>query len=72
MSKSDQEMASELGVNPYFVKDYRLAARNYNMNDLEKALGQIKFLDLRLKGVHRGSANDGDLLVEAVLGILKN
>jgi hypothetical protein len=54
------------------VKDYRLAARNYNMNDLEKALGQIKFLDLRLKGVHRGSANDGDLLVEAVLGILKN
>lgn len=72
MSKSDLEMASELGINPYFVKDYRLAARNYNMNDLEKALGQIKFLDLRLKGVHRGSADDGDLLVEAVLSILKN
>ena len=70
--KSDQEMASELGVNPYFVKDYRLAARNYTMNDLEKALGQIKYLDLRLKGVHRGSAGDGDLLVETVLGILKN
>jgi len=70
--KTDQEMATELGVNPYFVKDYRLAALNYNMNDLEKALGQIKYLDLRLKGVHRGSAEDGDLLVETVLGILKN
>jgi len=70
--KTDQEMATELGVNPYFVKNYRLAALNYNMNDLEKALGQIKYLDLRLKGVHRGSAEDGDLLVETVLGILKN
>ena len=70
--KSDQELASELGVNPYFVKDYRTAARNYNLNSLENALGQIKFLDLRLKGIHRGSAGDGDLLVEAVLAILKN
>jgi DNA polymerase-3 subunit delta len=72
MAKSDQEMAAELGVNPFFVKDYRLAARNYNLNDLEKALGQIKYLDLRLKGIHRGSAEDGELLVDAVLSILKN
>jgi hypothetical protein len=35
-------------------------------------LGQIKYLDLRLKGIQRGSAADGDLLVDAVLGILKN
>ena len=69
--KSDQEMAAELGVNPFFVKDYRLAARNYTLSDLERALGLIKYLDLRLKGVHRGSAEDGDLLVETVLGILK-
>ncbi len=72
LTKTDQEMAAGLGVNPYFVKDYRTAARNYTLHDLEKALGQIKYLDLRLKGLHRGTAGDGDLLVEAVLAILKN
>jgi hypothetical protein len=28
-------------------------------------------LDLRLKGVHRGSATDGELLIEAIVGILR-
>jgi DNA polymerase-3 subunit delta len=70
--KNDQELAAELGVNPFFIKDYRTAARNYNLTDVERAIGQIKFLDLRLKGVHRGAAEDGELLVEAVLGILKH
>ena len=72
VGKNDQELAAELGVNPFFVKDYRTAARNYNLTDVERAIGQIKFLDLRLKGVHRGAAEDGELLVEAVLGILKH
>lgn len=68
----DGDVARELGVNPYFVKDYRTAARMYPLRDVEKAIGQIKYLDLRLKGIHRGSAGDGDLLVEAVVNILRN
>lgn len=71
-SKTDQELAGLLGVSPFFVKDYRLALRNYSMSNLENALGQIKYLDLRLKGVNRGTASDRDLFVETVVNILKN
>jgi DNA polymerase-3 subunit delta len=71
-SKSDNELGGLLGVSPFFVKDYRMAVRNYSMTNLENALGQIKYLDLRLKGVNRGNATDRDLLVETVVNILKN
>lgn len=71
-AKSENELAGILGVNAFFVKDYVAAARNYRVVDLEKVFNHLKLLDLRLKGVHRGSVNDGDLLVETVVNILKN
>lgn len=71
-AKNDQELAGVLGVSPYFVKDYRSAVRFYSLPSLENALGQIKYLDLRLKGVNRGTASDRDLFVETVVNILKN
>lgn len=70
-ARSKQELASVLGVNPFFVDEYVMAARNYSAPDLERVFSAIKYLDLRLKGVHRGSASDGDLLAEAVVQILR-
>jgi len=69
---SDSEIASKLGVNPYFVRDYLTAKRNYSVLNLEGVLNKLKYLDLRLKGVNRGAATDGDLLIETVVGILKS
>ncbi|MCC7297759.1 MAG: DNA polymerase III subunit delta [Bacteroidia bacterium] len=69
---SEYELASALGVNAFFVKDYTAAARNYRPVDLERVINHIKLLDLRLKGIHRGSAEDGDLLIETIVNILKN
>ena len=68
----EYEIASSLGVNNFFVKDYIVASRNYSVQDLERVFNHLKLLDLRLKGVHRGAAEDGELLVEAVVNILKN
>lgn len=48
------EVASTLGVNPFFVEEYMIAAKNYSPGDMERAFNQIKLLDLKLKGVHRG------------------
>jgi DNA polymerase-3 subunit delta len=70
--KSDDEMAKILGVNFYFFKDYKVAASRYKPAEVERAIGYLKYMDLRLKGVNRGAAEDGDLLVETVLQILKN
>jgi DNA polymerase-3 subunit delta len=70
-AKSKQELASSLGVNPFFVDEYIMASRNFSPQDMERVFNAIKYLDLRLKGVHRGSASDGDLLAEAVVQILR-
>jgi hypothetical protein len=64
-------LASALGVNPFFLDEYLGAAKLYSASDLERVFNQIKLLDLRLKGVHRGSASDGELLIEAIVGILR-
>ena len=70
-AKSQNELAADIGVSPFFLDDYLRAKSNYTMSDLEWAVSQIKYLDLRLKGVHRGAATDGELLIEAVVNILK-
>lgn len=71
MSASKAEIASTLGVSLFFVDEYVNAARQFSQGDIERAFNQIKLLDLRLKGIHRGSASDGELLVETVVGILR-
>lgn len=68
---SEFEMAQLLGVKPFFVKDYVIASRNYRLEDLETVFNLLKLMDLRMKGVHRGAASDGDILLETVLGILR-
>ncbi len=65
-----QQIAANLGVNPYFLDDYMRAKANFSMLDLEWAVNQLKYLDLRLKGINRGSASDGDLLIETIVNIL--
>ena len=70
-AKSPSELATVIGVSSFFMDDYLRAQSNYSMSDLEWAVSQIKYLDLRLKGVHRGAATDGELLIEAVVNILK-
>lgn len=69
---NDDELAKQLGIPPYYFKDYKVAASRYKPSEIERAIGLIKFMDLRLKGMHRGAAEDGDILVETVLQILKN
>ncbi len=68
---SEFEAAKLLGVNPFFVKDYAVASKNFRLEDLETIFNLLKLMDLRMKGVHRGAASDGDILLETVLGILR-
>ncbi len=70
-AKSDTDIAAAIGVNKFFVGDYTLAAKNFQVADMEKVFNELKLLDLKLKGVHRGGAEDGQLLIEMVVRILK-
>ncbi|HEX7367559.1 MAG TPA: DNA polymerase III subunit delta [Pelobium sp.] len=61
----------ELGVNPYFMKDYELAARNYNLGKTFEVISLLREYDLKSKGVDStGNTEPGDLLKELVFKIV--
>ena len=67
--KTPQNVARELGVNPYFIKDYEQAARNFDYYRSTQIIGWLREYDLKSKGVN-SNASHGDLLKELVFKIL--
>ena len=67
--KSQQNLARELGVNPYFVKDYEQAGRNYGYSKAMQIISYLREYDLKSKGVE-SSAEDGALMRELMFKIL--
>lgn len=68
--QNDREIAAAAGVSPFFLGDYKTAARNYNSNKLMQIIGLMREYDLKAKGVDAGSATDGELTKELVFKIL--
>lgn len=68
--KTDREIASAAGVHPFFLGEYKTAARNYNFNKLSQIIGLMREYDLKGKGVEAGSADDGELIKELIFKIL--
>lgn len=68
--KSDRAVAQALGINPFFVKDYKNAARRYSAGKTFKIIGYFRETDARLKGIDNPSAKDDDLWKELIYKIL--
>ena len=68
--KSQANVAKELGINPYFVRDYATAARRYPAGKAFLIIGYLRETDARLKGINNPSANDADLWKELIYRIL--
>ena len=49
--KSKSSVAKTLGVNPYFVDEYFLAARNYPMRKVAQVIAFLREADIKSKGV---------------------
>lgn len=65
------DAAKELGVNPYFVKDYETAARSYNLNKTFEIISLLRAYDLKSKGVDStGNTTDGELLKELLFKMI--
>jgi DNA polymerase-3 subunit delta len=67
--RSPQSLARELGVSPYFIKDYELAARNYNYAKSMQVISLLREYDLKSKGVDSNAGN-GELMKELMFKIL--
>lgn len=68
MSKADR--AKLLGVNPYFMEEYDVAAHNYPIRRCMKVISLLEEYDFKGKGGGSGEASQGDLLMELVSKIL--
>ncbi len=63
-------VASKLGVSPFFVSEYQVAARNYPMKKVSEIIGKLRILDLKGKGVGAMNMSQADLLKELFTAIL--
>lgn len=67
--KNPASAARELGVSPYFIKDYETAARNYPMKKVSAIISAIREVDMKSKGVGAANLSQGDLLKELLVKI---
>ena len=67
--KSKNSVSRALGVSPYFVDEYFLAARNYPMRKVAQVIAFLRDADLKSKGVG-GSQSQKDILKELLFKIL--
>lgn len=68
--KSAGNVASELGVNIYFIDEYKKAATIYNPRKCVEIFSLLRDYDLRAKGLNNDSTEDGELLKELVFKIM--
>jgi len=58
-----------LGVNPFFVSDYSVAAKNYPMRKVSQVIGLLRDADVKSKGVG-ANLPAGDILKELLFKII--
>jgi len=67
--KSKASAAKALKVNPYFVDDYVMAARNYPMRKVSHIIGFLRDADVRSKGVG-ANQSQSDILKELLFKVM--
>jgi DNA polymerase-3 subunit delta len=67
--KNPKNVAAAIGVNPYFLKEYDLAIKNYPMKKVSQVVSALRDIDLKSKGVGANALPQSDLLKEMLYKI---
>lgn len=70
-SRDEKAIAASIGVSPFFVKDYLLAARQYGFEGVEKTLLLLHEFNLRSVGVGDAGTTDASLLKELAVKMMR-
>lgn len=70
--KTQSGLASALGVNPFFVKDYMAAMRNYPIPDCVRCIAVLREFDMKAVGYNNGDVCEKDLYREMIFRLLHN
>ncbi|HUH35280.1 MAG TPA: DNA polymerase III subunit delta [Moheibacter sp.] len=69
--KSQNNVAKELGIHPFFVKDAATAANNYPLKKATRIISMLREADTKSKGIGAtGNVSDGELLNELLVKIM--
>ncbi|MBR1928889.1 MAG: DNA polymerase III subunit delta [Paludibacteraceae bacterium] len=68
--KSEPMVAKALGINPYFVKDYRAAAQRFNAMKVFRIIGYIRQADAKSKGFECPNVDEMQIWQELIYKIL--
>ena len=67
--KNPKNVAAALGVNPFFLKDYDVAVKNYPMRKVSQIVAALRETDVKSKGVEANALSHADLLREMLYKI---
>ncbi len=65
-SPDEKSIAAAIGVQPFFVKDYIVAAKGYGYEGTERALMLLHHYNLRAIGIHEAGASHASLMKEMI------
>jgi len=68
--KSQFSVAKALKINPFFVKEYQAAGKNYPMRKVSQVVALLREADLKSKGVGASNLPQSDLLKELLFKIM--
>jgi DNA polymerase-3 subunit delta len=67
--KNPKNVAAVLKINPFFIKDYDVALKNYPMRKVSQIVGTLRDIDVKSKGVGANAMPQHDLLKEMLVHI---
>ena len=68
--KTERGLASLLKINPFFAKEYRVAAVNYPLPQVIRNVHLLRVADQHAKGVDNTRGTDGQILKELVYRLM--
>ena len=70
-NRNPQAQSKAIGVNPYFLKDYVMAAQHFPMRRISGVFETLRLMDVKSKGVD-ANLNPRDLYQELLFRIFDN
>lgn len=67
--KNPKNVGNVLKINPYFVKDYQTAARNYPMRKVSGIVASLREIDVKSKGVGANAMPVEELLKDMLIAV---
>jgi len=68
--KSKNSVSKALKINPFFVTDYSVAAKNFPMRKVSQVIALLRDADVKSKGVGANALPEGQLLKELLFKII--